>query len=146
MSTHAISSPRIATSPRRNAAPDTPVRAGGAVREGVLDFAGRSVQLDGGGIGCTTGWYFGVTPRRDATVLAVSARAWRAGEPDAPTQAHAAELIRRGVSVLIVDLRRTEFPWSAWIGCTRERVMEAAIGYLEDRGYDVDSIDVAHAA
>jgi hypothetical protein len=121
------------------------VRAGATPRRDCLDFAGRSVHLDVAAIGPVVGWYFGTKPRRDATVIAVGRRAWHAGSPDAEIQAHAAALIERGESVLLVDLRRSQRPWSAWIGCTRARVVEAALGYLEDRGYDVQAARVIHA-
>ena len=135
MSAHAIALPLPATGPR----------AGGTWIDGYLDFAGRAVHLDAASIGTVVAWYFGVTPRRDAAILALGPGSWRDGRPDREAQAHAAALIERGVSVLLVDLRRSQRSWSCWIGCTRERVIAAAMHYLEDRGYDVDAADVTHA-
>ena len=120
-------------------------RAGQATKRHVLDFSGRSVHLDGATVGPVVAWYFGVTPRRDATVLAVGGRAWRDGVPDAHAQAHAAALIEQGVSVLLVDMRRSEHMWSTWIDCTPERILDAALAYLEERGYDAESARVVHA-
>ena len=143
MNAHALSppSPVAFESTARLARPQTgvPSRAGVPAASGRLDFAGRSVNLHAADVGLVTAWYFGVTPRRDATVMALGRRAWRNGQPHTSAQAHAVALIECGVSVLLVDMRRSERPWSGWIGCTRERIIGAALEYLEDRGYSVST-------
>jgi len=149
MTTHAIPSlsavvldtSRLPGATHAAAAP----RAGATARSGCLDFAGRAVHLDAAAIGPVVAWYFGAKPRRDATLIAVGRRAWRGGRPDVEVQAHAAALIERGDSVLLVDLRRSERPWSRWMGCTRTRIVQAGLDYLEDRGYDVATARVVHA-
>jgi hypothetical protein len=110
----------------------------------MLDFAGRSVHLYAGARGAVGAWYFGVKPRDDATVIALGRAAWCDGHPTEAAQAHAAALIARGISVLLVDVRRTERVWFAWLGCTRERVMRAAAEYLEDRGHDAMATNFLH--
>lgn len=148
MNAHAFSSPApLAFDAGRNRVRPSAVapRAGQATQGHRLDFSGRSVHLVAATVGPVVAWYFGVTPRRDATILALGGRAWRDGQPDAHVQAHAAALIEQGVSVLLVDLRRSEHFWSSWIGCTSGRILEAAMAYLEDRGYDVESARVVHA-
>jgi hypothetical protein len=110
-----------------------------------LDLAGRSVKLPAGRIGTVTAWYFGIAPGRDISVVALRARAWRDGQPATHVQTEVAALIERGVSVLLIDLRRSEHLWSAWTGCTRERIVRAALDYVEDRGYDTDAVKVTHA-
>jgi hypothetical protein len=148
MNAHAFSSPApLAVDSRRNPARSSVAapRTGPATNRHFLDFSGRSVHLDGANVGAVAAWYFGVTPCRDATVIAVGGRAWDDGMPGARTQAHAAALIEQGVSVLLVDMRRSEHVWSTWIGCTPERILEAAMAYLEDRGYDIESARFVHA-
>ena len=149
MNAHAFSSPSPVAfeSTARLAPPRNRIasRAGVSAASGMLDFAGRSVHLHAADVGPVIAWYFGVKPRRDATVIALGRRAWRNAQPEADAQAHAATLIERGVSVLLVDMRRSQRPWSGWIGCTRERVIRTALEYLEDRGYDVASTRVIDA-
>jgi hypothetical protein len=147
MNAHAISSPaRLAFDSRHKLARSSPAAPRDEATNGrFLDFPGRSVHLDGATVGPVVAWYFGVTPSRDATILAVGGRAWHDGVPGASIQAHAAALIEQGVSVLLVDMRRSEHVWSTWIDCTPERILEAAMAYLEDRGYDVESVRVVHA-
>lgn len=148
MNAHAVASPaRLAFDSRRHLARARGLapRAGQATNRHFLDFSGRSVHLDGANVGAVVAWYFGVTPRRDATILAVGGRAWHDGVPGARTQAHAAALIEQGVSVLLVDMRRSEHVWSTWIDCTPERILDAAMAYLEDRGHDLESARVVHA-
>jgi len=148
MNAHAFSSPaRLAFDSRRNFARSRGIapRAAPATHRHFLDFSGRSVHLDGANVGPVVAWYFGVTPCRDVTILAVGGRAWHDGVPGAQAQAHAAALIEQGVSVLLVDMRRSEHVWSTWIDCTPERILDAAKAYLEDRGYDVESARVVHA-
>jgi len=122
------------TAPRVGAGDDAP----------FLDLDGRSVQLPVAGRRVVAAWFLDVKPRRDATVIALGRGAWRHGEPDASAQAHAAALIERGVGVLLLDVRRASLFSSRWTGCTPDAIVRTGVEYLEDRGYDADSIDAVH--
>ena len=114
----------------------------GALQDGVfVDLDGRSVALPVVGRRVVTAWFLDVKPRRDATVVALGRGAWRDGQPNASAQAQAAALIERGVGVLLVDVRRASLLSSRWTGCKAERIVRTAVEYLEDRGYDAESID-----
>lgn len=106
-----------------------------------LDLDGRSVQLPVAGRRVVAAWFLDVKPRRDATVIALGRRAWRHGAPDAGAQARAAALVERGVGVLLLDVRGASRFSSRWTGCTPEAIVRTGVGYLEDRGYDAESID-----
>jgi len=100
----------------------------------TLDFAGARIHLATES-GLLPAWYLGVKPRGDAMVKPLGRSSWIGGRPNAYTLAHARRLMESGVSVLLVDVRRHETWWARLCGRSVTQAVQAAVGYLVDRGH-----------
>jgi len=78
-----------------------------AVAVHPIDFTGARVHLEDPALGVVPAWYFDSKPRGAAAIVPLPRNAWQGGQPAAALRVRVATLHAQGVSVLLVDTRRS---------------------------------------
>jgi hypothetical protein len=134
---------RAATAPGRVSAP--------------IDLDGARAHFEDPVLGPVTLWLIDAKPRRSAAIVPVPRGAWQGERLVARVEERVAALQAAGVAVLLVDMRACSLALR-WLGAVRgarsmgwwrvtdEPFVDAALRYLEERGFDPDDVAVDRVA